>query len=296
MEKIVITGNKKGIGKSTLAFNLAYGLAIEGRRVGIIEIYKENSYMSEIMKESIEKYKNPQIMQGIIKLMIVSEDEADSKEEMFLEKEWGEIEYLIVDCAIKDKKIIKNIENFKAIIVTETEEDSNESFKLFKENNIEIIGVVENKVKIYKREVGLNSNIISRIPFEEGIRVENYDGIPYIYKNYNTNGIIELKEIVDRIIDFEYGEEESAVKKITVGLLIDENGKPVDENSANKIVEIKIDGMFYKILNIKDKSEKNNLEILINPILSEEIENRSIEKILNGYIEELNKKKRHSCH
>ncbi len=235
MEKIVITGNKNEIGKSTLVFNIAYGLAIEGRSVGIIEIYKESSYMADIMKESVEKYKNPQIMQGIIKLMVVSEKEADEKfkTDILNEELWSGVEYLIIEIPFSKKEIIKKIEGGKSLIITESceelEEDIEKSLEILIETNLENIGIVENREKEYKREVKSEYDIISRIPVEDGIKKDSYDGIPYIYKNYNTNGIIELKEIVDRIIDFEYGEEESAVKKINVGVLTDKDGE-VAEN------------------------------------------------------------------
>lgn len=297
MKKILITGDKRGTGKSSIAFNLAYGLAIEGRSVGILEVYRENSFMVSITGGEIEKYKKPEIMQGLIKLMVISEEETDKKLELFSEKEWSGTEYIIIDSTIKNEKITEDRENIKAIIVTESESESNEYFNILKSKNIEIIGVVENKVEKYKREIDINSNIISRIPFEDGLRKENFDGIPYIYKNYKTNGITELKELVDRVIDFEYGEEESAIKKIKVGVLIDKNKEVTEsEERADKIAEIKINGMLYKVIKIKEKFEKNSSDIILNGKKAIEKGDNSIEGVLNLYIEELNRDKRHSCH
>lgn len=311
MEKIVITGNKNEIGKSTLAFNIAYGLAIEGRSVGIIEIYKESSYMADIMKESVEKYKNPQIMQGIIKLMVVSEKEADEKfkTDILNEELWSGVEDLIIEIPFSKKEIIKKIEGGKSLIITESceelEQDIEKSLEILIETNLENIGIVENRVKEYKREVKSKYDIISRIPVEDGIKKDSYDGIPYIYKNYNTNGIIELKEIVDRIIDFEYGEEESAVKKINVGVLTDKDGEVAENiDKAEEVIIVRINGMLYKMEEkgefIKEKIDEYGVDVFITlENEQQEIENKknkNIPEIIENYIEDLNKDKRHSCH
>ena len=54
MEIIVITGEKNA-GKSTIMFNIAFGLSIEGRSVGVMEMCGEKSYMAEIINRKEEE-------------------------------------------------------------------------------------------------------------------------------------------------------------------------------------------------------------------------------------------------
>lgn len=295
MEKIVVTGNR-GSGKSSLVFNLAYGLAIEGRSVGIIEIYKEKSFMAEIMGLNKCDFDKPKIMQGIIKLMLISELKSDEKIEC--QEYWGDIDYLLIDIDETKLDKINYIENGKSLIILNSnekfEEQCGKILKSAGKLNLKNIGIVENKVNEYKREVKTEYNIISKIPVEEGIKIEKFDGIPYIYKKYNTKGIIELKEIVDRIIDLEYGEEESAVKKESIGICLDKNGHLAEDiEIAEKIIKVNIDGMLYRVEKkeiLKEKIDKGRIVILTSKT------EQNVEIALEEYIEKINEEKRHSCH
>lgn len=295
MEKIIITGNR-GSGKSSLTFNLAYGLAIEGRSVGIVEVYNEKSFMAEIMGLNENGFDKPKTMQGIIKLMLISKFKGDEKIES--QEYWEDIDYLLIDIDETELDKINYIENGKSLIILNSnekfEEQCGKILKSAGKLNLKNIGIVENKVNEYKREVKTEYNIISKIPVEEGIKIEKFDGIPYIYKKYNTKGIIELKEIVDRIIDFEYGDEESSVKKESIGICLNKDGKVAESiESADKIIKVNIDGMLYRVGKKEILKEKIDEERIL--LLTSKIE-QNVEIVLEEYIEKINEEKRHCCH
>ena len=294
MEIIVITGEKNA-GKSTIMFNIAFGLSIEGRSVGVMEMCGEKSYMAEIINRKEEEFKLPSKMQGIINLM-VNKSEILSIEDLKEEK-WDYPDYLLIEIEIEKFKENMDILSGKSIFIVDgyNENGYKKGLEIISKSRVKNIGIVENKVKEYRREVNSEYKIVSRIPFEEKMGMKEYDGIPYIYKNFNTKGIIELREIVDRIIDFEYGEEEKAVKKAVIGVGVDEEGKVsngIDE--SKKILIIEVEGMLYKKIKeiLKEKTGEEN----IDTVLYREGKLCDIEKIMEDYIEKLNKEKRHSCH
>lgn len=294
MEIIVITGEKNA-GKSTIMFNIAFGLSIEGRSVGVMEMCGEKSYMAEIINRKEEEFKLPSKMQGIINLM-VNKSEILSIEDLKEEK-WDYPDYLLIEIEIEKFKENMDILSGKSIFIVDgyNENGYKKGLEIISKSRVKNIGIVENKVKEYRREVNSEYKIVSRIPFEEKMEMKEYDGIPYIYKNFNTKGIIELREIVDRIIDFEYGEEEKAVKKAVIGVGLDEEGKVsngIDE--SKKILIIEVEGMLYKKIKeiLKEKAGEEN----IDTVLYRDGKLCDIEKIMEDYIEKLNKEKRHSCH
>ena len=112
MEIIVITGEKNA-GKSTIMFNIAFGLSIEGRSVGVMEMCGEKSYMAEIINRKEEEFKLPSKMQGIINLM-VNKSEILSIEDLKEEK-WDYPDYLLIEIEIEKFKENMDILSGKSI-------------------------------------------------------------------------------------------------------------------------------------------------------------------------------------
>ena len=171
--KLIVISGKGGVGKTTVATNLAYGLAVKGNNVGILDvdihgpniakmlgIESKRLMGSELGIEPIEVLPNlkavslallfedndqPIIWRGPLKMMTIKQFLADVN--------WGELDYLIVDSPpgtgdepLSVCQLIPGIDG--AIIVTTPQGvailDSRKSILFAKELKVPVIGVVEN--------------------------------------------------------------------------------------------------------------------------------------------------------
>jgi len=171
--KFIVISGKGGVGKTTVAVNLAYELASKGKKVGILDvdihgpnvakmlgIEEEKLLGSEIGIEPIRVLPNlkvissafllqskdqPVIWRGPLKMLVVKQFLADVN--------WGELDYLIVDSPpgtgdepLSVCQLISDISG--AIVVTTPQDvailDSRKSVLFAKELNIPLAGIVEN--------------------------------------------------------------------------------------------------------------------------------------------------------
>ena len=168
--KIVVMSGKGGVGKSTVAANLAYGLALEGKKVGILDadIHGPNiplmfgvegqklGSLSEPMKVhdnlslvSLSFYvgdsDSPIIWRGPAKLGAIRQFMADVN--------WGELDYLVVDLppgtGDEPLAVAQNMGKIDGSIIVTTPQDvalldSRKSVKFSKLVNMPVYGLVEN--------------------------------------------------------------------------------------------------------------------------------------------------------
>ena len=171
--KLIVLSGKGGVGKTTVATNLAYGLAIKGNKVGILDIdihgpniakmlgiEDKRLTISEAGIEPIEVLPNlkavsialllenkdqPIIWRGPLKMITIKQFLADVN--------WGELDYLIVDSPpgtgdepLSVCQLIPDMDG--AVIVTTPQDvailDSRKSVLFAKELKVPVIGVVEN--------------------------------------------------------------------------------------------------------------------------------------------------------
>ena len=167
---IAVASGKGGVGKSTVAANLAYALKKSGKEVGILDldfygpniprlmgIYEkpmasEDEKILPIMKDGIEilsigfflKEDEPLIWRGPLLNKAI--------EQFFFDTKWGELDYLIIDLppGTGDVQLTmaQKININGAIIVTTPQDialiDVQKSINMFKTVNIPTIGIVEN--------------------------------------------------------------------------------------------------------------------------------------------------------
>jgi len=167
--KIVVMSGKGGVGKTTTAVNLAYGLSLRGYKVGILDadlhgpnipimFGKEGVKLSKI-SEPLEVMENlhisslsffvpdnsPVVWKGPQKITAIME--------MLEGIKWGEIDFLIVDLppgtGDETLGIAQNIgTDSKAIIVTTPQKvsllDSTRAINFAKLINLNVLGVIEN--------------------------------------------------------------------------------------------------------------------------------------------------------
>jgi len=171
--KLIVMSGKGGVGKTTIAVNLAYGLAMKGYKVGILDVDIHGPNVAKMLAiegkrlmgsesgiEPVEVLPNlkavsiallfedkdqPIIWRGPLKMITIKQFLADVN--------WGELDYLIVDSPpgtgdepLSVCQLIPDIEG--AVIVTTPQDvailDSRKSVMFAKELKIPIMGIIEN--------------------------------------------------------------------------------------------------------------------------------------------------------
>jgi ATP-binding protein involved in chromosome partitioning len=166
---IAVASGKGGVGKSTIAVNLAAALAADGHTVGLLDadIYGPSIPMmlgiTEIPSQTgnkllpVEKFNMKVISMG----MFVSAGQAliwrgpmvmKAIQQFFDDVEWGELDYLIIDLppGTGDAQLSMSqlIKVSGAVIVTTPQDvaflDVTRAIGMFRKVNVPILGIVEN--------------------------------------------------------------------------------------------------------------------------------------------------------
>lgn len=173
--RVMVMSGKGGVGKSFVAVNLAYGLAMQGKTVGILDADVHGP--SVIKLTGLEGSRIPMdeasglpapipVLSNLhvlsVASLISSEDSAliwrgpmkmALIKQFFSDFEWPELDYLIIDCppgtGDEPLSIVQTLVNVDgAIIVTTPQDiailDVKKSVDFAHKLNLEIIGVVEN--------------------------------------------------------------------------------------------------------------------------------------------------------
>lgn len=167
---IAVASGKGGVGKSTVAVNLAVGLALAGNRVGLLDLDIYGPSLPILMglnerPNMTEQRKLVPLQKHGIKLMsfgFLSGNEtpviwrgpmvARMTEQFFTDVEWGELDYLIMDLPPGTGDIqltlTQRLQLAGAIIVTTPQDlavsDVRKGADMFGKVNTPVLGVVEN--------------------------------------------------------------------------------------------------------------------------------------------------------
>lgn len=183
---IAIASGKGGVGKSTMAVNLAIALARSGARVGLLDadIYGPSIPLMLGPTSPIEvsgEHYLPAIAHGVQAMSIgyLTEGEpaliwrgpmlAKSLLQMIDATQWDELDYLFIDLPPGTGDIqlslIQKIPLSGAIIVTTPQNvatlDAEKALKMFAKTNIEVLGIVENMATHICSECGHKDSIFS---------------------------------------------------------------------------------------------------------------------------------------
>jgi len=173
--KIVVMSGKGGVGKSTVAVNIAYALSLMGKSVGIMDIDFhgpsipkmtgiENKKMTDIGKDGRPvpiKVVNNLYVLSIASLMENPDDAIIWRGPMkmgvinqFLEDiNWPELDYLIIDCppgtGDEPLSIIQTIQDIAGVIIVSTPQDvafldARKSIDFVNKLNVPVLGIIEN--------------------------------------------------------------------------------------------------------------------------------------------------------
>jgi len=228
---IAVASGKGGVGKSTVAVNLALALAKSGARVGLMDadIYGPNiptmmgvdhmpapkdsklipaeSYGVKIMSMGfLVKPGQPLIWRGP---MLVS-----ALRQFISDVEWGELDYLIVDLPPGTGDVPLSLAQALplsgVVIVTIPQsvslEDASRGLEMFRTLEVPILGVIENmRGDVFGAGGGEDMAFIAKVPFlgavpmEAGVRIGGDTGEPILTSNPNSEASKALQAIAEQV-------------------------------------------------------------------------------------------------
>lgn len=173
--KIVVISGKGGVGKSTVSVNLAYGLALQGKKVGILDvdihgpsiakmlgienkrlevsedgvrakpIKVVNNLYAITLASMLKSPDDPVIWRGPLKLGAIKQFLSDIN--------WPDLDYLVVDCppGTGDEPLsaIQTIGKMDGAVIVSTPQDvalldARKSIRFAEMLNVPVLGLVEN--------------------------------------------------------------------------------------------------------------------------------------------------------
>jgi ATP-binding protein involved in chromosome partitioning len=200
---VAISSGKGGVGKSTVAVNIAVALALDGARVGLMDadVYGPNVPMmlgaSDAKPEvamnklvPIEAYglriMSMALLQPGDKPMIVRGPILHGLVKQFLsDVNWGELDYLIVDMPPGTGDVQLSLAQLVpvqgAVLVTTPQEvaiaDVRRALRMFETVAVPVLGIVENMSYFVAPDTGIRYNIFGE---GGGQKLANLYGVPFL--------------------------------------------------------------------------------------------------------------------
>lgn len=204
--KIIVLSGKGGVGKSTVAVNLAVSLSMEGQRVGLLDIDIHGPSVPRLLKLEGKQIQSdgsalvPVDFSENLKVMSIGFllQERDAAviwrgpmkygviKQFLKDVQWGELDYLIIDSPpgtgdepLAVCQLIENPEG--AIVVTTPQElailDVRKSITFCKQLNVPVLGVIENMSGFLCPKCGELTEIFKRGGAE---RMATEMGVPFL--------------------------------------------------------------------------------------------------------------------
>lgn len=173
--RILVMSGKGGVGKSFVAVNLAYGLAMQGKTVGLLDIDVHGPSIAKLtgiegvgipMDEATGKPAPIAALSNLYVLTVASLISSESSaliwrgplkmaliKQFFSDFEWPELDYLIVDCppgtGDEPLSIVQTLGKTDGAVVVTTPQDVaildlKKSLDFARQLNLNILGIVEN--------------------------------------------------------------------------------------------------------------------------------------------------------
>lgn len=192
--KIVVMSGKGGVGKSTVAVNLAAALALEGKRVGLLDVDLHGPSVPKMLHlegqhPGSENEMLLPVAIGDLKVMSVgfllrNPDDAviwrgPAKigliKQLLSDVQWGELDYLVVDCppgtGDEPLSICQMLPDGEAVLVTTPQQvaasDVAKSLSFCNQLGYKVLGIIENMAGFVCPKCGEVTEIFSSGAGEE---------------------------------------------------------------------------------------------------------------------------------
>ena len=204
--KVIVMSGKGGVGKTTVAINLAVSLARKGKIVGIMDVDIHGPNVPKMIGANVHKIAatenslipvdvGPNLKVMSIALLLKNENEAviwrgplkmGLIKQFLKDVEWGDMDYLIIDAppgtGDEPLSVVQLIEDLDgAIIVTTPQDiallDVRKSVTFCKHVKIDVLGIVENMSGFVCPHCGKKSDIFKS---GGGVKLANDEGVTFL--------------------------------------------------------------------------------------------------------------------
>jgi len=196
--RIIVMSGKGGVGKSFIAVNLAYGLALQGKKVGLLDVDIHGPSLAKLMNiEGVPLGYNAagdmpapiKVLSNLSVLTVASliEDAASALiwrgplkmaliKQFVTDFDWEELDYLVVDCppgtGDEPLSIIQTLGRVDGTIMVTTPQDLalidvQKSVSFSEKMNVPILGIIENMKYFVCPHCGEKTNIFAGNKLEE---------------------------------------------------------------------------------------------------------------------------------
>jgi Mrp family chromosome partitioning ATPase len=216
--KILVMSGKGGVGKSTVATNVAMGLAKRGYQVGLIDVDLHGPDICRMLdlkdKLYTDKDEKPKLLPPMkyddnlkvisLEYLMENRDEAiiwrgplkiQAIRQFIGDIDWGELDYLVIDAppgtGDEPLSVAQTIKDVNALIVTTPQEvalaDVRKSISFCRHVGIRILGLVENMSGF-------------KLPMDPQVVLGGDSGRPYLSSGAGTVATDAFDEILDNVI------------------------------------------------------------------------------------------------
>jgi Mrp family chromosome partitioning ATPase len=234
--RIMVLSGKGGVGKSTIAVNLAYGLAMQGKRVGLLDADLHGPSIARMTNSEGARVQSDQAGNMLpvrlhdnfhalsIAYLIEDADAAliwrgplkmKALQDMIQKTAWGDLDYLIVDCPpgtgdepLSVVQLLGRLEG--AVVVSSAQDiamlDVRKSIDFAGKLNIPVLGIVENMSFIDCPHCGKRVDLFAGDGIAKALTDYNLDLLARM--PFDPNVVISCDR--GRPFIYDFGKEEAA--------------------------------------------------------------------------------------
>ncbi len=224
---IAVSSGKGGVGKTTIAVNLAISLAMEGARVGLLDADILGPNVPMMMgREEMPPPRNRKMVPAenfgvkfISMAFLVKPDQPliwrgpmlhSAIRQLLTDVEWGELDYLVVDLppgtGDAQLTLAQVVPLSGAIVITQPMQvaaaDAVRGLKTFEKLDVPIIGVIENMSgEFFGTGAGeqlaktYNTPYLGSVPLDANVRVGGDSGAPIVVAYPDSAAALALRQI-----------------------------------------------------------------------------------------------------